>query len=251
MRTKPVIIGNATLYCGDCYSILPKLDIQADAVVTDPPYGVTDCQWDTRIPLDKFWELIDHRTKPTANFVIFGCGGFSVDLINSRRDWWRYNLIWAKNNKVGFLNANLMPLRNHEDILVLGRPGYQKTSTYNPQKTAGGRAGLKTVKHKSSIYREQGEYIHISDGTLHPCSVLYFKSEKEKGLHPTIKPIALMEWLIRTYTNEGDTVLDCFMGSGSTAIACLNVGRKFIGIERDKNYFDVACDRIEKHYEEM
>ena len=251
MRIKSVTIGNATLYCGDCFSILPELDIQTDAVVTDPPYGVTDCDWDNPIPLDTFWDIIECRTKLTANYCLFATMKFAVNLVNSKRRWFRYDLIWQKNNKVGFLNSRLMPLRNHETILVFGRPGYQKSAVYNPQKSNGGRAGIKTVNHKSSIYREQGEYIHVSDGSLHPCSVLSFKSEKDKGLHPTIKPVALMEWLVRTYTNKNNLIIDPFMGSGSTGVACVMHNRQFIGIERDKKYFDIACERIRKAYEEV
>ena len=251
MKTKQIQIGSVTLIFGDCFKVLPELDIHADAVVTDPPYGVTDCSWDKPISLDQFWEMIESRTKPTANFVLFGCGKFTVDLVNSKRKWYRYDLVWAKNNKVGFLNSSLMPLRNHETILVFGRPGYQRDAIYNPQKTNGGRLGSKTVNHRSSIYRDKGEFVHTSDGLLHPSSVLHFKSEKDKGLHPTIKPVALMEWLVQTYTNEGNTVLDCFMGSGSTGVACVMHNRQFIGIERDKKYFDVACERIRKAYEEV
>ena len=248
MRAKRVTIGNAVLFHGDCFNVLPKLDIIADAVISDPPFGMTNCDWDCAIPLDTFWSMVEGLTKQSANFILFGCGKFTVDLINSRRKWFRYDLIWQKNNKVGFLNANLMPMRNHESILVFNRPGFFKAATYNPQKTLGGRAGIKTTNHRSSVYRDQGEYTHVSDGMQHPCSILNFKGEKNRGLHPTLKPVELMEWLILSFTNEGDTVVDPFMGSGTTGVACLNTGRAFIGIERDKRYFDIACERIERTY---
>ena len=135
---KPRIIGDCTLYQGDCFDILPKLDIEADAVISDPPFGITACDWDVVFSLARFWDLLDRRSKQSANFVLFGCGKFSIDLVNSRYNWYRYDLIWAKNNKVGFLNANLMPMRNHEQILVFGRPGFQKAAAYNPQKIGGG-----------------------------------------------------------------------------------------------------------------
>ena len=217
MKTKCVTIGDAVLYCGDCFDILPKLDVEFDAVVTDMPYGITDCKWDKRIPLDKFWELVEHKTKPTANIVLFGCGKFSVDLICSMRKWHRYEMIWVKSKKTGFLNANLMPMRNHESIHVFVKPGYFKKATYLPQKTLGGKTGVKTVNHhRSSVYRDTGAFTHTSDGTLHPGSVLYFKSEA--GQHSTQKPIALMEYLVKSYSNENDLVVDPFMGSGSTGV---------------------------------
>ena len=113
---KKKTIGDCTLYCGDCFAILPKLDVTASAVISDPPFGITACDWDTAFSLAHFWDLADCRTKPTANFVLFGLGKFAVDLIASKYRWYRYDLIWAKNNKVGFLNANRMPMRNHEQI---------------------------------------------------------------------------------------------------------------------------------------
>ena len=246
MKTKT--IGDCTLYCGDCFDILPKLDVCADAVISDPPYGITDCDWDTAPPLAQFWGLADSKTKPTANFVLFGLGKFAVDLINSKYRWYRYDLIWAKNNKVGFLNANLMPMRNHEQILVFGRPGFQKASTYNPQKGGSLQKAVRkqTTNHRSSVYANCGTYTHISDGTLHPCSIVPFKSDKntKQGLHPTLKPLALMDWLVKTYTNEGDTVIDPFMGSGTTGLACAMHGRWFIGIEKEPEYFEKAIKRI-------
>jgi len=192
--------------------------------------------------------MVEAKTKQSANYVLFGCGKFSIALVNSKPKWYRYDLVWAKNNRVGFLNAGLMPMRSHESILVFGQPGHLREAVYNPQKTAGGRVGTKTTNHNSSVYKNKGEYVHHHDGTLHPSSVLQFKSEKDKGLHPTLKPLALMEFLVRSYTNENDIVVDPFMGSGSTAIACVNTGRKFIGVEKEKAYFDVAVQRLEEAY---
>jgi len=216
--------------------------MEVDAVISDMPFGITACDWDIMPPLDIFWEMVEDKAKQSANVVLFGCGKFTVDLVNSRRKWYRYDLVWQKSKKVGFLNANLMPMRSHESILVFVRPGLLKVSTYNPQKTPGGRATIKTRNHQSSIYDSKGEYTHVSDGRVHPCSILSFNSEA--GQHPTQKPLALMDWLVRTYTNAGDTVLDPFMGSGTTGVACVNTGRQFIGIERDREYFDIAVQRI-------
>jgi site-specific DNA-methyltransferase (adenine-specific) len=246
MKTKQVNIGNTMLYCGDCFKVLPTLDIQADAIVSDPPFGTTNCDWDIPIPLDTFWDMVEGQTKPTANFVLFGCGKFTNDLINSNPQWYRYDLIWTKSKKCGFLNANLQPMRNHESILIFTRPGFFKAATYNPQKTPGGRVGVRQTKRRGGVYRSVDGGEKYYDGMQHPCSVLSFKSEF--GLHPTQKPLELMEWLIRTYTNECDTIIDPFMGSGTTAVACVRTDRKFIGIERNKNFFDIACERVKKAY---
>ena len=182
-----------------------------------------------------------------ANFVLFGCGKFAVDLIHSKYRWYRYDLVWAKTKKCGFLNANLMPMRGHESILVFNRPGFCRGATYNPQKVLSGRKPkVKTRHHCGNVYRGVGEkeYLYKSDGTQHPCSVLPFESES--GLHPTQKPLALMEFLVRSYTNEADIVIDPFMGSGTTGVACVNTGRTFIGVEQKREYFEIACLRIER-----
>ena len=253
MTINKVTIGKSTLYYGDCFDVLPGLHVKADAVISDPPFGITDCDWDVKFPLDLFWEMVDPKTKPAANFVLFGCGKFSVDLVNSNRKWYRYDLIWHKNNKVGFLHANKMPLRNHESVLVFGRPGFRDAATYNPQKSPGGKPGIRT-NHLffGGIYEKQGSYTSVSDGMLHPCSVLPFKNDKDKHLwkHPTQKPLALMAFLVKSYTNEGDSIIDPFMGSGTTGVAAIQAGRTFIGIEQQKNYFDIACQRIKEAYAE-
>jgi site-specific DNA-methyltransferase (adenine-specific) len=159
-------------------------------------------------------------------------------------------LIWSKNNKVGSLNANKMPLRNHESIMVFGRPEYRSEATYNPQKTPGGRPRRQEKRgSQNSVYQVKASIINESDGTMYPCSVLPFSHDRrspESALHPTQKPLALMEWLIKTYTNEGDLVIDPFMGSGTTGVACANTGRRFIGIEKEPDYWKAAVKRIEQ-----
>jgi len=247
MKIKQIKIGNATLYLGDSFSILPKLTMKADAVISDPPFGITSCKWDKPIPLDTLWEMLDRCTKQSANFVLFGASKFTVDLIISNRKWYRYDLIWVKSKKCGFLNANLQPMRSHESILVFGRPGFQRASTYNPQKTPGGRVRITTRNHKSTVYKNKGEFTHVSDGMQHPCSVLYFDSEF--GQHSTQKPVALMEYLIKSYSKGNNVILDPFMGSGSTGVAAINTGRMFIGIEKDTEFFDIAVERIKKAHE--
>ena len=242
MRTRRVQIGNATLYQGDCFDVLQQMDVVCDAVITDPPYYQTACGWDVKIDLASLWSLLECKTKRSANYIMFGAGKFVHKLYNSNPAWHRYEMIWIKSRRVGHLNSGLMPMRAHEQILVFGQPGFLKGAVYNPQKLPGGRVGSKTVNHTSNVYDNKGEYTHTSDGLLHPCSALYFKSET--GLHPTQKPVALMEYLVNSYSNEGKTVLDCFMGSGSTGVAAINTGRRFIGIERDRGYFDIACKRM-------
>ena len=249
MKPERVEVGDAVLFLGDAFDVLPKLDTQSDAIISDPPYGLTDCDWDDAIPLDKFWAMVESRMKPSANVVLFGCGKFSVALVNSKPKWYRYDLIWQKNKKCGFLNAGLMPMRSHEQVLVFGQPGFLRETTYNAQKVSGGRAGVKTTNHRSNIYGFKGNYVHHHDGTQHPGSILHFKHDRDNAAkHPTRKPLALMEFLIRSYTNENDIVVDLFCGSGTTGVAAINAGRRFIGIEREKKYFDIAVQRVEEAY---
>ena len=217
--------GNSVLYHGDAFEVLPTLDDGLiDSVVSDPPYGVTDFDWDKVPPFERMWQLFEAKSKDNANFVLFGCGGFTIDLINSKRPWYRYDLCWCKNNKTGFLNSRLMPLRNHETVMLFGKPGHQKTATFNPP-----------------------------NGAVHPCSVLPFDHERgnnqqSQHAHPTQKPLQLMGYLLMLYSNPGDLVLDPFAGSGTTLEAAMKLGRQFIGIERERQYYEIACKRLEEAY---
>jgi len=246
-----IFVNNCYLCYGDCYEILPRLNLAADAIITDPPYGNTDCSFDGKINLEQLWKECGRITKPTANFVLFGCGKFSVDLINSNRKWYRYDLVWQKNNKVGFLNAGIMPLRQHEQILIFGRPGNQKRATYNPIKTFNEKGITKKKTHSfGECYRDRNsDYynkVRQYDGWQHPTSVLSFDTDRNKisSWHPTTKPLKLMEYLVQTYTNKGDIVIDPFMGSGTTALACMKHQRRFMGIEREEKYYNMAVNRI-------
>jgi site-specific DNA-methyltransferase (adenine-specific) len=248
-KIESVTIGNTTLYCGDCMEVLGELELHADAVITDPPYGITACDWDVVPQLNLFWEMLERQTRQSANYVVFGSGKFGVDLINSRYTWYRYDLIWQKNKPKGFLNASNQPMRSHESIFVFGRSSIKKT--YNAQKRTGGRKRIinRERKTKSGIYGDCPTHIENSDGTLHPGSILQFNTDgngKNINFHPTQKPLALMGWLVQTYTNVGDVVVDPYMGSGTTGVACVNWARHFIGIEKETKYFDAACKRIEK-----
>jgi site-specific DNA-methyltransferase (adenine-specific) len=257
-----VQIGNATLYHGDSLQVLPLLNNgEVDSVISDPPYATerfggkcTACDWDVPFSLTDFWEFIGCKSKPSANVVLFCNMKFAFDLIASNRRGFRYDLVWEKSNRVGFFNANLQPLRAHENILVFGRPNHQKTATYNAIKTPSGRPRVsrnKAVKGGGVYSSSQKAYTSVSDGTRNPISVLAFShirsgSQTEEYLHPTQKPILLLNHLLEMYSNPGDTVLDMFMGSGTTGEAALMLNRNFIGIEREKKFFDIACKRLEE-----
>lgn len=224
--------------------------VRVDMVLTDPPYQVLNksnesVQWDKALPFREMWESINKIAKENAAIILFAQGIFSAELMLSNKSNWRYNLIWKKGERVtGFLNSKRMPLRNHEDICVF----YKKLPIYNPQF----ETGFPNHKrgHGGGKNRCYGDFDNTKSSdeytdSKYPKSVLNFDKEHDKWFHPTQKPVALLEYLIKTYTNEGDTVLDFTMGSGSTGVACLNTNRNFIGIEMDENYFSIAIDRID------
>lgn len=240
-----------SLACGDCLEVMAKLpDGCVDMVLCDLPYGNTRNAWDVQLDMDALWKQYRRIVKPTGAIVLFGSGRFTAELMNSNQRDWRYNLIWEKTTPTGFLNAKRMPLRAHEDILIF----YQKPPVYNPIMSDGKRK-VSTVQHKrnckgGSSYGKYKASAYDSD-KRYPRSVLHFPTDKQKcALHPTQKPVALLEYLIRLYTNEGDLILDNCMGSGSTGVAALHSGRRFIGIEIDPDMYSVAEKRIcqeEKH----
>jgi site-specific DNA-methyltransferase (adenine-specific) len=228
------------LHLGDCLEVMKTIpDGSVDMVLTDPPYGTTACKWDSVIPLEPMWKQLKRVTKRSGAIVLTASQPFTSALVMSNVKMFRYDLKWCKTQGTGFYNANRMPLRAHEDILVF----YKKLPSYNPQKTEG-----KPYKQRrgsaSDVY--QGKDLHetVSDGGRYPLSWKVFIRDKEK-IHPTQKPVALMEYLIKTYTNEGETILDFTMGSGTTGVAAKNLNRKFIGIELDETYFNIAKDRID------
>jgi site-specific DNA-methyltransferase (adenine-specific) len=247
--TDKVQIGDATLYHGDCLEILPTLD-KVDAVVTDPPYGTTQCKWDSVIPVQKMWDGLWGATKDSATIVLTCSQPFTSALISSNYEQFKYCWSWVKNLKTGNLNARRRPMVGHEDIAVF----YWSQSTYNPQKrerTTEVRAGNKK-NSKTTIYGKQREdYLDRQSDLICPDTVIIgikCVHNSSGKVHPTQKPVALMEYLVKTYTNKGDTVLDFTMGSGTTGVACANLGRNFIGIEIGRKYFDIACERIEAAY---
>ena len=219
-------------------------------ILCDLPYGVlnrrsSSAQWDKPLPLPRLWDQYNRIIKPNGAIVLFGQGMFTADLMKSNPSLWRYNLIWKKGNCItGFLNANRMPLRNHEDIVVF----YKKQPTYNPQMTIakphkrGGGGG-----HRNTM-KCYGSFNDIESQTSiekYPISIITVSKEAPPLYHPTQKPVKLCEWLINTYTNPGETVLDNCMGSGSTGVAAINTKRSFIGIEMDPSYYQIATNRID------
>jgi site-specific DNA-methyltransferase (adenine-specific) len=268
------LMHNITLYCGDCLEEMNKIsDGSVDLICTDLPYGTTDrkgvegkgsnrlLEWDTVIPLDQLWAQYKRILKPLGTVVLTADQPFTSQLILSNLEWFKYEWIWKKKKTTGFLLANYRPMKCTEDVVVFSSGGAAaasrngKNMTYNPQ-------GLieKNVKKKNSAKR-LGNFLHNPEHmgknnkllheteyeqkyTNYPSEIIEFGLDKG-NTHPTQKPVALMEYLIKTYSNEGETVLDNCMGSGTTGVACMNTNRNFIGIEMDEEYYGIAKERIE------
>lgn len=226
------------LYLGDCLEILPTLpDKSVDMVMCDLPYGTTQNKWDSVIDLPTLWA--QYRRICKGAIVLTAAQPFTSALVMSALDLFKYQWVWRKPTGTGFLNAKKQPLRNHEDVLVF----YAKQPTYNPQFTEGKPYRQKQGSGTANYGAVRDEYETVSDGKRYPLSVVDF-TQGDKKVHPTQKPVALMEYLIRTYTNPGDVVLDNCAGSGSTGVAALQSGRQFIGIERELEYWLIAHARL-------
>jgi len=228
---------------GDCLVKMGEItDNSIDMVCCDMPYGTTNCKWDSVICLESLWRQYDRIVKPNGAIVLFAQTPFDKVLGVSNLTDLRYEIIWDKPSGTGFFNAKKMPMKSHENILVF----YKKLPTYNPQMTDGHvrkTAGRKEIG--SELYGKGIKKTHYDSTDRYPRSIQRFsKGSRINGLHPTQKPVALIEWLIQTYSNPGDTVLDNAMGSGTTGVACKNLGRKFFGIELDSGYFKIAQNRI-------
>ena len=240
------------LYQGDCLEVMNQLikeGVVVDLVVCDPPYNVTKNKVDQDVlDLEKMWDCLNQLVKPNGAVILFGQDKFTLKLMMSNLKNHRYNLIWDKVLATGFLNANRMPLRSHEDICVF----YKKLPTYNPQKSKGKQNHSKG-KPKQNQNNNYGEFDFVDNreelGDMkHPRSILTFqKPHPSVAVHPTEKPTELLEFLVKSYSNENETILDFTMGSGSTGVACLNTNRNFIGIELNEKYFEIAKNRIENH----
>jgi len=231
---------------GDCLELMKEIPSGSiDAIITDPPYGTTACKWDSVIDFELMWEQLNRIIKPNGAIVLFGSEPFSSALRMSNIKNYKYDWVWEKDKATGFFLAKKQPLRAHENISIF----YKKQPTYNPQKTTGHKPSNKTKgipKNKSEHFER---YSNENGGQTDrfPRTVQYNNGvNSSKGqLHPTQKPILLMEYLIKTYTNENETVLDFTMGSGTTMVACQNTNRSGIGMELDENYFNVAVTRVD------
>ena len=234
------------IYNEDCLSGMSKLaDGSVDFICTDLPYGITDTPFDKRIPFEPMWEQFKRVTKHNAAIALFSQMPFGAELIMSNRKMFRYEWCWKKNRGAGFLNAKKMPLRCHENILLF----YQQLPTYNPQHWYSiPRYRVHYKRNNSKNYGNcDGSVYDNKDGKRYPIDVLDFRIDNNavNKLHPQQKPVDLLEYFIRTYTNEGETVLDATMGSGSTGVAAINTGRNFIGFELEQKFFDIARKRID------
>ena len=232
---------------GDCLELMKDIpDKSIDMILCDLPYGTTQNKWDSVIPLEPLWEQYKRIIKDNGVIVLTSQGIFTAKLILSNEKWFKYKWVWEKSKATNFLNAKKQPLRKHEDICVF----YNKQPKYNPQMTEG-EPYDKGIR-KNQLTGSYGEFnpVHVkSEGKRYPTDVVYFKTAESEGkvYHSTQKPVELLEYLIKTYTIEGELVLDNCMGSGSTGVACLNTNRNFIGMELDENYFNIAKERIENH----
>jgi len=239
------------LRLGDCLEVMKSIpDGSVDAIITDPPYGTTACKWDSVIDFDLMWKQLNRIIKPNGAIVLFGSEPFSSALRMSNIQNYKYDWIWEKEQGTGFARSKKQPLRKHEVISVF----YSKQPHYNSQ----GNKLDKTrrIKRKAnSNNKSNSDSLENSEDRIsiytHETKHTLLRFNRDKGLHPTQKPIKLMEYLIKTYTNENETVLDFTMGSGSTGVAAKNLDRKFIGIEQDEAYFKIATDRISKEEKQL
>jgi site-specific DNA-methyltransferase (adenine-specific) len=229
---------------GNCLEEMKQIESgSVDMVLTDPPYGTTACKWDAVIPLDLMWAQLKRIIKPDGAIVMTASQPFTTTLIASNMEMFKYCWVWEKSKATGHALCKKRPLKAHEDVVVFSLA----VERYTPQMTIGTPYNSKLGK-KESVEFSTGTERNDNKGVRYPRSVQYFKtseSERNGYRHPTQKPVALMEYLIKTYTNEGETVMDFTMGSGTTGVACKRLNRDFIGIEKDAEYFDIACKRIE------
>lgn len=233
------------IICGDCLDVMGRIEAESvDLVLSDLPYGQTQNEWDIPIPFEPMWAGIHRVTKPNAAVVLFAAQPFASLLICSNLKDFRYDLIWRKNKPTGFLNAKKQPLRNHEHILIF----YRKPPRYTPQMTSGHRPGNYAVRTKGSTnYGAQTETEYGGSTERYPLSVLDFpiiNNDNPDKHHPTQKPIELMGWFIRSYTERGQMVLDISAGVGTTGLAAMREGREFVCIERERSYCDIAEQRL-------
>lgn len=238
------MLNKIELYKQDCLELLKNLkDESVDLMLTDPPYGTTQNEWDKPINISEMWLEWERVVKPNGAFVFTCQQPFTSDIILSRRGFFRYCLVWEKTKAGGFLNANRMPLMAHEDIVVM----YRQLPTYNPIMMDGKPYVKKAVTNgdgKNYGKFERVGQVNVNDGERFPRSVITIPNDNHESIHPTQKPIDLFRYLIRTYSNPGETVFDGYSGSGTTALACIKEGRAFIGCELNQEYFSKSMDRV-------
>lgn len=229
------------LYCGDCLDLMQRIpDKSVDMVLCDLPYGMTRCKWDVPLPLDKLWEQYRRVCKDNAAVVLFGAMPFTARLVCSNERDFRYMWVWDKHYKRGFLNAKKQPLRQTENICVF----YRAQCKYNPEMRTGKLCAKGNSNKQRGAYGSYGR-VSVKSNQYYPTDILSFPGVPVSELYrPTQKPVALLEYLIRTYTDAGETVLDNCMGTGSTGVAAVNMGRRFVGIELEPECFEIACRRI-------
>jgi len=231
---------------GDCLKLMKDIPNKSiDMILCDLPYGTTQNKWDSIIPLDELWNQYERIIKENGAIVLTSQGIFTAKLMLSNEKLFKYKITWIKSKSTNFLNAKKQPLRKHEDICVF----YKKQPLYNPQMREGEPYDKGFRKDQNTGSYGDFKTCHVkSNGLRYPTDTVYFKTSESEGtvFHPTQKPVALFEYLIKTYTNEGDLVLDNCMGSGTTGVACKNLNRDFIGMELDEKYFEIAKKRIEE-----
>lgn len=243
---------------GDCLTEMDKLiggGTKVDMVLTDLPYGITNCKWDNVIPFEPMWDKIGKLTNERTPILLFGNEPFSSRLRVSNIKNYKYDIIWDKIIKTGFLNANRQPMRQYENIMVF----YKKQCKYYPIKYLGKEPSHGRITRsapKNSVYNACGSVPYVPSKWKYPSNIYRLNSaegecQNANRVHPTQKPVKLLEYLIKTFTDENDLVLDFTMGSGSTGVACKNTNRDFIGIELDKKYFDIAVDRINNYQSKL
>ena len=241
---------NIELYCGDCLKLMKDIpDKSVDMILCDLPYGTTECKWDKFIDNKSMWEHYNRILKESGNIILFASQPFTTKLIESNSKMFRYEIIWIKTRPTGFANANYRPMKKHENILIFTKASTSTAgnnhATYNPQGLIECERKVKRTSRGYQGERQNSKDEYVSKFTNYPTSIVEFPSEG-KTVHPTQKPVDLLEYLIKTYSNDGEVVLDNCMGSGSTGVACKHTNRKFIGIEIEEKYFNIAKKRIEE-----
>ena len=238
------------IYNEECLEGMKKIpDKSIDMILCDLPYGTTACKWDAIIPFEPLWEQYERVIKDNGAIVLTASQPFTTKLINSNIGNFKYSWVWKKSKATNYVQARKRPLKYHEDIVVFAK----KQHTYNPQMRKGFKPYKKTQKENydkdKSVFKDTRApgSVSVSSGERFPSTVIEFSNPNNKSIHPTQKPVALFEYLIKTYTNENETVLDNCMGSGTTAIACINTNRNYIGFELDEEYYKASLDRIEEH----